>query len=125
MIGAELEERVDGLLGLAGKPSAAPLPPPRLLGSFDPLLLGWESRRDVLAANESIVTTNGLFRPFALVRGRAEAVWSLRGGSVSLEPFGRLSKTVAAQLATEADDVVRFLAEHGQESQTKRAREPY
>ena len=53
---------------------------------------------------------SGLFRPFALVRGRAAASWSWRSGEVELEPFGRLAKADAAALDAEAADVERFLA---------------
>ena len=45
-IASELEEREDGLLQLAGRPWMSEIPPPRLLGAFDPVLLGWTSRED-------------------------------------------------------------------------------
>ncbi len=108
-IASELDERTDGLVDLARRPPAADPPPPRLLGSYDPLLLGWTSRRPLLGAHEAVITVNGLFRPFALVRGRAAATWSMPGGEVVVEPFGRLSRSDAAALRTEAADVVRFL----------------
>ena len=53
---------------------------------------------------------NGLFRPFALVRGRAAAVWSMPGGAVELEPFDPLAPADAEALDAEAKDVVRYLA---------------
>jgi hypothetical protein len=112
-IAPELEQRDDGLVDLAGKPPAADLPPPRLLGAFDPLLLGWTSREPVLGSHQGVVTVNGLFRPFALVRGRAVATWKLPRGQVELSPFGRLSKADRAALAADADDVLRFLAPSG------------
>jgi hypothetical protein len=56
------------------------------------------------------VTVNGLFRPFALVRGRAAAGWSMPRGEVVIEPFGRLRKADAAALDKDAQDVVRFFA---------------
>ena len=59
-------------------PPAAVRPAPRLLGPFDPVLLGWRSREDIVGAHRGIVTTNGLFRPFALVDGRAAGIWSLQ-----------------------------------------------
>ena len=104
-----LASRPDGLLALAGQPPAAVLPPPRLLGAFDPLLLGWRSREAILGPHRSIVTVNGLFRPFALVRGRAAATWSMPRGEVVLEPFTRLARRDATALATDAEDVVRYL----------------
>ena len=86
------------LVDLARRPPPAELPPPRLLGPYDPLLLGWTSREDVLGPHEQLVTVNGLFRPFALVRGRAAASWSMPRGEVVIEPFGRLGKADAAAL---------------------------
>lgn len=107
-IASELGELDGGLVDLAARPPAAVLPPPRLLGPFDPLLLGWTSREDVLGQHQQLVTVNGIFRPFALVRGRAAASWSMPRGEVVLEPFGRLGAADAAVLDTEAQDVVRF-----------------
>ena len=97
------------LVDLARRPPAAELPPPRLLGPYDPLLLGWTSREDVLGPHQQLVTVNGLFRPFALVGGRAVASWSMPRGEVVIEPFGRLGKADAAALERDAEDVGRFL----------------
>jgi hypothetical protein len=108
-IAAELRERDDGLLELIGTPAPARLPAPRLLGAFDPVLLGWCSRTPLLDANEPIVTVNGLFRPFALVRGRAVAIWSLARGGVELKPFAALSHGDERALHTDAEDVARYL----------------
>jgi hypothetical protein len=108
-IASELAERDGGLVDLARRPAAAELPPPRLLGAFEPLLLGWRSREPLLRSQERLVTVNGLFRPFALVGGRAIATWTLRGDEVEVEPFGRLRRADAAALRTDAEDVVRFL----------------
>lgn len=105
-----LVERENGLLDLAAREPPAPLPAPRLLGAFDPLLHGWRSRAPILGSHQSAVTTNGVFRPIALAGGRAVATWSMRDGDVALEPFGRLTRTQAAALAADAEDVVRYLA---------------
>jgi hypothetical protein len=110
-VASELREYKDGLVDLARRPPAAELPPPRLLGSYDPVLLGWTSREDVLGPHQQLVTVNGLFRPFALVRGRAAASWSMPRGEVLIEPFGRLSKADAAALDRDAEDVRRFLGQ--------------
>lgn len=108
-IASALDVRADGLVDLAGRPAAKPLPPPRLLGAYEPLLMGWTSREPFVGRNESLVSSNGLFRPFALVRGRATATWSLRSGRVVLDPFGRLSRDDVAALERDAKDAVRFL----------------
>jgi hypothetical protein len=112
-IASELREREDGLLELtARRRAAAPpaLPPPRLLGPFDPLLLGWCSREQLVGQNKTLVTNNGLFRPFALVRGKAVASWRLAGGKVTLEPFARLARADREALDAEAEAVLRYLA---------------
>jgi hypothetical protein len=81
-----------------------------LLGAFDPVLLGWRSRDELLGSHQGIVTVNGIFRPFALVDGRAAGTWTMPNGTVAVEPFKKLSPRVAAALAAEAQDVARFLA---------------
>jgi len=107
-----LVERPDGLVDLPGRPAAPDLPPPRLLGGFEPLLLGWVSRDAVLGGHTSLVTTNGLFRPFALADGRAVATWGLPRGQVTVTLLGdgELAPDVAAALDRDARAVERFLA---------------
>lgn len=108
-IASALDLRSDGLVDLAGRSTAAPLPPPRLLGAYEPLLMGWASRKPFVGSYQSLVTANGLFRPFALVRGRAAATWSFRAGDVAFEPFCQLSRKDVSALEREAKDVARFL----------------
>jgi hypothetical protein len=110
-IARELREREDGLLELARGPAPARLPPPRLLGSFDPILLGWVSREWLLDSHRPVITVNGLFRPFALADARAVAIWSMPSGKVVLDPFGRLTRTHAAALRADALDVERYLGD--------------
>jgi hypothetical protein len=132
-IAAGLSQRDDGLASLARVPGdQAPgvpgeargpaarhtpgdcgLPPHRLLGSFDPLLHGWFSREPVLGGHQGVVTTNGIFRPFALVRGRGVATWGLARGRVTLAPFAPLAAADETALIADAADVLRFLGEHG------------
>ena len=83
----ETKPEANGMVDLVGRPRAPDVPPPGLLGPFDPVLHGWASRDFVLAGHHSIVTTNGLFRPFALVRGRAVATWGLANGRVTVRPL--------------------------------------
>jgi hypothetical protein len=117
-ISGQLEQRDDrppgvageaGLVDLAGQRRATEVPPPRLLGSYDPLLLGWVSREPILGEHLRAVTVNGLFRPFALVDGRAAATWKLPAGVVVLSRFGELSAEAEQELAADAEDVRRFL----------------
>jgi hypothetical protein len=109
-IASELVELEDGLLHLAACPPKAELPPPRLLGAFDPVLLGWRSREPILGPHMHLVTMNGIFRPFAMIEGRAVASWKLNRGKVTIEPLGRIAKRAADALAADAADVERFMA---------------
>lgn len=102
------------LVGDGAVPGAAPeteaeLPPPRLLGMFDPVLHGWSDRSFVTAGHASVVTSNGLFRATALVEGQVAGTWGLAGGTVTLRPLRRLPAAVRADLEAEAHDVLRFL----------------
>ena len=109
-IASELREREDGLVEIAGQGASAELPPPRLLGPFDPVLMGWTSREWLVGSHRAVITVNGLFRPFALIDGCAVATWKMPDGEVVLEPFGRLTRKHAAALQDDARDVVRFLS---------------
>ncbi|MBV9604466.1 MAG: AlkZ family DNA glycosylase [Solirubrobacterales bacterium] len=108
-IASELEVRPDGLVTLAGQPAAAQLPPPRLLGAFDPLLMGWTSRTAILGDHDSTVVTGGIFRPFALVGGRGVATWRVASDQVEIAPFARVSRADRAALEIDAEAVARFL----------------
>jgi hypothetical protein len=106
---SETEEGADGLVDLAGRAPAAALPPPRLLGPFDPLLHGWRSRELVVGAHRGVVTVNGIFRPVALVDGRVVATWRIPGGVVTLDLLEPVPARVVDALAADAEDVLRFL----------------
>ncbi len=81
-----LTDHGHGLVSLhAPNPDDTALPDPVLLGPFDPLLHGWASRELVLGVDLGVVTNNGIFRPVALVHGRAPAVWRLAGGELTWE----------------------------------------
>ena len=137
-IGDELAEGEDGLLrlarpgpadgpGPAGSPRPADgpgpagssdhpypgrgpaLPPPRLLGVFDPLLHGWQSRAAILGRHEPEIVRGGMFRSFALAGGRAVGTWGLSGGQVSLSLLERVSPEYQRALEADAEDVRRFL----------------
>jgi hypothetical protein len=110
-ISGRLADVGDGLVALDRGPAEAdpPLPAPRLLGAYDPLLLGWSSRDPIVGPHGQLVTTGGLFRPFALAGGRAVAIWSLPAGKVELAPFAPLTEPDAAALAADASEVERFL----------------
>ena len=108
-LASEVEEHGDGLLALTRRRSEAELPPPRLLGPFDPVLLGWTSREEILGDHVGLVTVNGVFRPFAMVEGRAVATWRLAGGKVEIEPLEPLPDAAQTALDEDAADVERFM----------------
>jgi hypothetical protein len=99
-----------GLVDLAKKSAADPgLPPPLLLGAFDPVLLGWASRADVVRDLAGVVTSNGVFRPFVLVGGRAVATWGMPGKRVTLKDAESLRPEVRDALDADAAAVELFL----------------
>lgn len=116
-IAPELDEGEDGVVRLARQPDgtalvAGPepaLPPPRLLGVFDPLLHGWQSRTAVLGPHEPEIVRGGMFGSFALVGGRAVGTWGLPGGQISLTLLEKVSAAHRRALETDAEDVRRFL----------------
>lgn len=108
-IADEIVERPDGLVELVGGVPAHDLPGPRLLGPFDPLLHGWASRADVVGAHHGVVTTNGLFRPVALVEGRVVATWGLTGDRLTVRLLEPVDDAVVDALRTDAAAVLEYL----------------
>jgi Winged helix DNA-binding domain len=100
-----LAEDGDAAASLAGENH----PPPMLLGPFEPLLLGWADRSPILDDDRALVTTNGIFHPFALVEGRAVAKWGLAAGTLTIRPFEAISPPVVAALTVEAGAVGDYL----------------
>ncbi len=92
--------------------------PPRLLGHFDPLLLGYRSRELLLdAAHATAIQAGGGFvRPAVLAEGRVAGSWRLnRTGTsawITVEPFDCFPPGSAAGLEAEAADIGRFLGQH-------------
>jgi len=108
-LGGRLRGLPGGLVDLAQRPRAARLPGPRLLGPFEPLLLGWVSRDDVAGGDEARLISGGIFRSFALVGGRAAAVWRLSGRRLDIAPFTTISADDQAALNRDAVATLRFL----------------
>jgi Winged helix DNA-binding domain len=88
---------------------APELPQPKLLGTFEPSLLGWASRDDIVGGAPNLVTVGGMFYPFAMVGGRAVARWKLNDGKLELDAFRRIARADRAALERDAEDVRRFL----------------
>jgi hypothetical protein len=108
-ISSELKEHANGVVNLNKRRPAPELPPPKLLGAFDPCLLGWIERGDIVGDSPNLVTVGGMFYPFAMVRGQALARWRLTDGALELDAFRRVAKTDRAALERDAEDVERFL----------------
>ena len=106
--GIGLRDARAALAGLSPPVHEADVPPPTLLGPWDEVLMGWASRDWVLDSAQGAVIVGGVFRPIALVEGRAVATWSVATGQ--LRPLTPLSGSAAAALAAELADVRRFLA---------------
>jgi hypothetical protein len=100
---------------LAGMPPAgAAAQTPRLLGPFDPYLLGYRDRGLVLDDRHAgRIAAGGLIHPAVLVGGRVVGRWRLaRKGAtatVTVEPFDALPPDSHDALRAEADDIGRFL----------------
>lgn len=112
-ISSELVQRDDGLLDLRRRAPLASPPEPRLLGPFEPVLLGWSSRELILGDSESLVVSGGIFRAFALAGGQAVATWKLTSQNVKLELLQRLDRAEHESLKADALAVVRFLTDNG------------
>jgi hypothetical protein len=101
-------------LALAGRVAAvdeAPVPP-RLLGAFDPWLLGWRSRDHAVppAHGRAVHPGGGMVRAVAIADGTVVGTWTAPRGVVELAPFAPLEPGVARALGRDAAAVERFLA---------------
>ena len=99
----------DGLVDVAGRETVSGKAPPRLLGSYDPVLLGWVSREDVVGDHHHVVTSNGLFRPVGFGDGRVVATWGLADGVLTVQALEPIRPAVLKVLRADARDVLRFL----------------
>ncbi len=103
----------DRLFALADRGPPAPLPGPRLLGSFDPVLHGWVDRSPLLGPHRGVVTVNGIFRATALVGGRVVGTWRMVGGGVRLDLLEEVNRSGLAALERDARLVAGFLGMSG------------
>jgi hypothetical protein len=115
LIAGELADLGGGLVDLSRRaPAAGARLRPRLLGSFDPLVIGWK-RRDLVVDPEHQAehfTKNGILGAVAIVKGKAVGGWRARPGrqaGVDLEPYsGPLAAAVEAALQRDAAELARF-----------------
>ena len=68
------------------------------------------AREPVVGEHKGLVTNNGLFRPFALVKGRAVATWRLQGGQVDIEHLEPVTKKATRELEADARAVGAYLS---------------
>jgi hypothetical protein len=108
-IADELDPFGDDLFVLGTAGGAVSTPRHRLLGPFDPLLLGWTSRGLFVGPHGPLVMTGGLFRPVGLIEGRVVATWGLRDGIVTITPLEKIARVALESLVDDAADVLRFL----------------
>jgi hypothetical protein len=113
-IAPELSELGGGHVDLGARdPARDARLAPRLLGAFDPVVIGWQ-RRDLVVAPEfqaGWYTKNGILPAVALVGGRAAGVWRASRGSLELVLFaGELSPATHAALQRDFEDLQRFEA---------------
>ena len=87
----------------------------KMLGAFDPYLLGYRTR-DLGVEPELLKRVHpggGIIRPTILVDGRAVATWTRkRSGrklSITVSPFEALSGAIQAAIDREVGDIGRFL----------------
>ena len=101
--------------GLLDEVPANEKPVIRMLGAFDPYLLGYRTR-DLGVGPELLKRVHpggGIIRPTILVDGRAVATWARkRSGrklTITVSPFEALSDEVRAGIYEEVGDIGRFL----------------
>lgn len=101
----------DGLVVLDDADSAGPppLPAPRLLGNFDPILHGWASREPLTGPHDRDIVLGGVFRSVVLVEGSAAGIWRIDGGRVRIRPFAPLPPPVERALLDDAAAVLAYL----------------
>ena len=106
-IASELAERDDDLVDLGAREPAPDAIPARLLGPFDPYLLGWKDRAFAVPARHAkrVHPGGGMLRATATVDGLAVGPDPCRADE---SPSRRVPAD--APLAAEADDVRRFSA---------------
>ena len=96
---------------LAKRPPAAELPPPRLLGAFDPLLLGWTSREEIVGPHKHAGDDERHLPPLRPGRRAAPSrPGGSTGGKVTIEQLGKVTKKAAAALEADARAVEEFHA---------------
>jgi len=112
----ELEVLGGGLYDLrdAPRPDGDTPAPVRFLPAFDNMLLAHKDRTRIIDDEHRplVVTKNLRIHPTFLVDGFAAGMWSIKAtkkkATLTLEPFGKLTKKVQNELQDEGERLVRF-----------------
>jgi hypothetical protein len=111
-IAPELQEVDGGLWVLARDAHRLDDPPPepplvRMLPAFDTYLLGYRDRSLAVPEEHTgkVWPGGGIIHPTVVANGRAVGTWRLRGGAVTVDPFGE-----APDAAGEVADMRGFLS---------------
>lgn len=98
----------------APRPDEDAAAPPRMLARWDSLLLSHApSRRERVIADANrarVYTKNADVLPGLLVDGMVAGTWNRTGGTVTLQPFGRLDRAARAALEEQATRLANLLA---------------
>jgi winged helix DNA-binding protein len=106
-----LIEREDGLVDLARGEGLPARFEPRLLGPFDPYLLGWRDRSFAVGDHgRRVHPGGGMVRAVATVDGRVVGTWTRPGGAVTLDLFEEIASAERTALEADGRAVERFLA---------------
>lgn len=114
-VASQLRDRDGDLLELRDSVPASGRPVLRLLGAFDPLLVGWKDRGFVTGEQDARLISGGVFRPFILLDGMAQGLWRVDGREIILDPFQALAPSDRQALEADAEDVRRYLLLGGSE----------
>lgn len=108
-IANEVREGPGDLLDLIARRRATATVRPRLLGAFDPVLVGWHDRSTLLGPHTAKVALGGMLGPVALAEGRAVGRWGLHARALVLTPFEPIAPEALERFRREAQDITRFL----------------
>lgn len=102
-------------LPAAPRPSADVTAPVRFLPEYDNLMLAYADHARVIhpAPRPALTTKNGIIAATFLVDGRVAGTWTMERAkaraTLTLAPFGKLTKAVLHELAAEGEALLRFV----------------
>ena len=111
------DERGRELFDLPDAPRPGPdvVAPVRLIPDYDNLGLAYDDRSRLVddAHRPALCSKNGIIHPTFLVDGRVAGLWSIERtkthATLTLSPFGKLTRPVRTALTEEAERLLRFV----------------